>query len=152
MLGRVVLEPIFLIFCSWGCVCIRLYMCLLDSLRSHGLQPARLLCPWSFLGKSTWVGCHFLLQGLFPTQGPNRSPWCRLHWQVDSLLPVPGRLPTSAYFCPCLAWYTLKTQNLIVEFCLFSSLSVKHNWRLLVDLIRFRKNPALDSLERQWYS
>ena len=23
----------------------------------------RLLCPWDFLGKSTGVGCHFLLQG-----------------------------------------------------------------------------------------
>ena len=28
----------------------------------------RLLCPWNFLGKSTGVGCHFLLQGIFPTQ------------------------------------------------------------------------------------
>ena len=28
----------------------------------HGLQPARLLCPWDFPGKDTGVGCHFLLQ------------------------------------------------------------------------------------------
>ena len=28
----------------------------------------RLLSPWDFLGKSTVVGCHFLLQGIFPTQ------------------------------------------------------------------------------------
>ena len=27
------------------------------------------LRPWDFPGKSTGVGCHFLLQGLFPTQG-----------------------------------------------------------------------------------
>ena len=27
------------------------------------------LCPWNFQGKSTGVGCHFLLQGIFPTQG-----------------------------------------------------------------------------------
>ena len=33
-----------------------------DSLRSHGLQPTRLLHPWDFLGKSTGVGCHCLLQ------------------------------------------------------------------------------------------
>ena len=26
-----------------------------DSLRSHGLQPARLLCPWSFPGNNTIV-------------------------------------------------------------------------------------------------
>ena len=33
------------------------------------LQATRLLCPWDFPGKSTGVGCHFLLQGVFPTQG-----------------------------------------------------------------------------------
>ena len=42
-----------------------------NSLRPHGLQPTRLLCPWDFPGKSTGVGCHFLLQGIFPTQGSN---------------------------------------------------------------------------------
>ena len=33
--------------------------------------PTRLLCPWDFPGKSTGVGCHSLLQGIFPTQGLN---------------------------------------------------------------------------------
>ena len=42
-----------------------------DSLRPHGLLPTRLLCPWDFPGKDTGVGCHFLLQGIFPTQGSN---------------------------------------------------------------------------------
>ena len=28
----------------------------------------KLLHPWDFQGKSTRVGCHFLLQGIFPTQ------------------------------------------------------------------------------------
>ena len=32
-------------------------------------MDTRLLCPWDFLGKGTGVGCHFLLQGIFPTQG-----------------------------------------------------------------------------------
>ena len=27
--------------------------------------------PWDSLGKSTGVGCHALLQGIFPTQGSN---------------------------------------------------------------------------------
>ena len=31
----------------------------------------RLLCPWDFPGKNTGVGCHFLLQGIFLTQGSN---------------------------------------------------------------------------------
>ena len=44
---------------------------LFDSLRPSGLEPAKLLCPWDSSGKSTGVGCHFLLQGVFPTQGLN---------------------------------------------------------------------------------
>ena len=51
------------------------------TLRLHGLYPTRLLCPWDFPGKNTGVGCHFLLQGIFPTQGSSL-----LHWRVDSLL------------------------------------------------------------------
>ena len=49
-----------------------------DSLRPLGLQPPRLFRPWDFPDKSTEVGCHFLLQGIFPTQGLNPSlPHCR---------------------------------------------------------------------------
>ena len=40
-------------------------------MRHHGLQPPRLLCPWNFPGKSTGVGCLFLLQGISPIQGLN---------------------------------------------------------------------------------
>ena len=32
-----------------------------DSVRPHGLQPTRFLCPWDSPGKNTGVGCHFLL-------------------------------------------------------------------------------------------
>ena len=46
-------------------------------------SPTRLFCPWDFPGKDTRVGCHLLLQGIFPTQGLN---WRLLHWQADSLL------------------------------------------------------------------
>ena len=53
-----------------------------NSLRPHGLQPTRLLCPWDSPGKTTGVGCHSLLQGIFPTQGSNPS---LLHWQACSL-------------------------------------------------------------------
>ena len=41
------------------------------TLRPHGLQPTRLLCPWDSPGKSTGVGCRFTLQGIFLTQGQN---------------------------------------------------------------------------------
>ena len=40
-------------------------------LRPHGPQPIRLLCLWEFSSKATRVGCHFLLQGVFPTKGLN---------------------------------------------------------------------------------
>ena len=30
------------------------------------------------------VGCHFLLQEIFPTQGLNPNLLCLLHWQADS--------------------------------------------------------------------
>ena len=36
-----------------------------DSLQPHGLQPTRVLCPQDSPGKSTGVGCHFVLQGIF---------------------------------------------------------------------------------------
>ena len=42
-----------------------------DYLWPHGLQPTRLLCSWDFPGKDTGVDCHFLLQGIFATQGWN---------------------------------------------------------------------------------
>ena len=32
-------------------------------------DPFRLLCPQDFPSKDTGVGCHFLLQGIFLTQG-----------------------------------------------------------------------------------
>ena len=37
-----------------------------------------------FPGKDTGLGCWFLLQGIFPTQGSNPSLPCLLYWQVDS--------------------------------------------------------------------
>ena len=45
-----------------------------DSLRPHGLGPARFfLCPWNSPGKNTGVGGQFLLQRIFLTQGLNPS-------------------------------------------------------------------------------
>ena len=43
-----------------------------DSLQSHGLQPARLLCSWDFPGKNTGVGCGLFSGGALvinPTVG-----------------------------------------------------------------------------------
>ena len=41
------------------------------TLRPHGPKPTRLFRKWASPGKNTGVGCHFLLQGIFPTRGSN---------------------------------------------------------------------------------
>ena len=46
------------------CSVAQLYL----TLRPHGPEPIRLLCLCDFPGKNTRVGCHFLLQGISPTQ------------------------------------------------------------------------------------
>ena len=62
---------------EWSCSVVS------NSLQCHGLptmveQPTRLLHPWNFPGKSTGVGCYFLL--IFLTQGSNPGlPHC---WQT----------------------------------------------------------------------
>ena len=66
-------------------ICLLSYLCSVlsrsvvsDSLWPHGLLPARLLCPWGSPGKNTEMGCHALLQGIFPAQGSNPGlPHCR---------------------------------------------------------------------------
>ena len=40
-----------------------------DSLRVHGLRPARPLCLWNAPGKNTGVGCHSILQGIILQSG-----------------------------------------------------------------------------------
>ena len=74
---------------SLSCSCyLALCVCqhfVTNSLQSHELQPARLLCPWNFPGKNTGVCCHFLLQGIFLTQESNPYLLHLLHWQRNSL-------------------------------------------------------------------
>ena len=54
-------------------------------------RPARLHCPWEFPGKNTKVGCHSLLQRIFPTQGlnpdllPQRQVFCHLSHNLSIL-------------------------------------------------------------------
>ena len=48
-------------------------------------RRAWVLPSMGFPSKNTGVGCHFLFQGIFPTQGSNLCLLCLLHWQVDSV-------------------------------------------------------------------
>ena len=45
-----------------------------DSLRPMDCSLPGSPGPWDFPGKNTGVGCHFLLQGIFPTQISNLGP------------------------------------------------------------------------------
>ena len=40
-------------------------------LRSHGQRRLADYSPWDSPGKNTGTGCHFLIQGIFPTQESN---------------------------------------------------------------------------------
>ena len=58
--------------------------CVLSQSRPTLCNPMDCTLPGSSVhgGKNTRVGCHFLLQGIFPTQGSNSH---LLHWQADPL-------------------------------------------------------------------
>ena len=62
-------------------------------------DPLSVDCP----GKNIGVGCHALIQGIFPTQGSNPSLLHLLHWQAGSLPLVPPEKSTyiSVYLYIC---------------------------------------------------
>ena len=47
--------------CNWGVHAKLPQLC--PTLRPHGLQPTRFLCPWDFPGKNIGMGCHAHLKG-----------------------------------------------------------------------------------------
>ena len=70
----------------------------------HVLSCARLfVTPWTvtcqvplsmgFSRQEHWSGCHFLLQGIFPTQGSNSSLLHLLYWQTGALPAEPTGNP-----------------------------------------------------------
>ena len=118
------------------------------------------LCPWDFPGKSTGVGCHFLLQGIFPTQGLNPGFWhCR-----HTLHPLSHHINSWEYpkkdILQALNWYNLnpsdgfyvrnklmwkKCNSLVMDHLLFCSsrnfnlkTALKPPWRLRMCDTRYR--------------
>ena len=80
-----------------------------QSLWLHGLLPTRLICPWDSPGKNTAMGCHTLLQGIFPT--PRLNLWLpafpALKWILGPLshLGSPSSLYIILWFmCPSYHW------------------------------------------------
>ena len=92
--------------------------------------PTRLLGPWDFPGKNTGVGCHFLLQGIFLTQGWNTSLFPLLRhlgsplgqYTPCYLMPDLSReweIKFTSSFWPCLLLdilFYLFTNSIITEF------------------------------------
>ena len=71
-----------------------------------------LLCPWDFPGKSTGVGCHFLLQRIFPTQGSNPG---LPHYKQDALPYEPPGIPISWRIFQFVVMHTVKGVSLVNE-------------------------------------
>ena len=82
---------------SWGtfpkCMCVCTLSCneLCDPWTVARQAP--LSKEFSRICKNTGTGCHFLLQGIFLTQGSNPCLLHLLHWQVDSSPLAPPAKP-----------------------------------------------------------
>ena len=94
-----------------------------NSLPPHGLEPARLLCPWDFPGKNIGVGCHFILQGIFLTQRSNPG---LLHCRQTPYRCIPGMQEMVAGFCFFVffffcTFYTRRTNSGSLKKCCHTS-------------------------------
>ena len=68
-------------YSPWGCKESVTQSC--PTLRPHGLQPARLLCPWDFSGRNTGVGCVSCSRGSSRSRNWTMSPALQAllyHW------------------------------------------------------------------------
>ena len=88
----------------------------------HGLS----LCD--FPGKDTGVGCPFLFQEIFLTQGSSPHLLCLLHWQAESLALSPRKANLVIYVYKCTDWgkdlwvcvcvcYSMKSHRGFVSLC-----------------------------------
>ena len=78
---------------------MRVYSVVPNSLGHCGPRPSRLPSPWDSPGKNTGVGCHALLQGIFPIQEWNPHLLCLLHRQSGSLPLTPPGNPEYVHVC-----------------------------------------------------
>ena len=75
---------------QWGCPCQPsplkggVHAVMSDS-ATPWIEVDQVPLSMGFSGKNTGVSCHFLLQGIFPTQESNPRLLHFLHWQADSL-------------------------------------------------------------------
>ena len=90
-----------------------------DSLQPHELSPSWLFCPWDSPGSNIGVGCHFLLQGIFPNQGSNQHVLhfrqILYHWVTREVTP-----PSQ----PCITFFNIFTTYIINVWILY----ITHTW------------------------
>ena len=89
-----------------------------------------------FQTKNTGVGCHFLLQGMVPTQELNSCLLCLLHWQMNSLpLASLGKSPV---------WKVPNRVTLVLSVPMYKVISSTcHGWVLGLCSSKVMRYPAL---------
>ena len=80
------------------------------------IHNSRLLCPWNSPGKNTGVGCHLLLQGIFPTQGSPPLQADSTIWatrEASKILNTQLKIPcaTTKAWCSQINTYSLKKES-----------------------------------------
>ena len=65
--------------------CVRVFSVTSDSFATPWTVTNQAPLSMEFSRQEYWRGCHFLLQGIFLTQGSDPRLLWILHWQVDSL-------------------------------------------------------------------
>ena len=77
-----------------------------------------------FPGKKTGVGCHALLQGIFPIQGLISCLLCLLHWRAGSLPSAPSGKPPSASLLSTYYGPARRRELCIQQKCCFGALAL----------------------------
>ena len=106
----------------------------------RGLWPTRLLCLWDSPGRNTGVGCHFLLQGIFLTQGSNP--------------PTSHVSPALAggFFTPSITWEALKEVRCVKNLtqCLAHRICTWNKSQSLLPENDFSPNPSQRTCANGW--
>ena len=81
-------RSLLLCVCVCVCVCIQLlsWVWLFATPWTEACQAP---LSMGFSRQKYWMGCHFLLQGIFLIQGSKLSLLHLLNWEMDSLAPAP---------------------------------------------------------------
>ena len=109
-------------------------------------SPPGFSYSWNFPGKSTGVGWHFLLQGMFLAQGSNLG---LLHWR-QMLLPSepPGKPNKAKSFCKELVQLGLTLPFKKIPLLLKKKKLLM--WCITLIDLRILKNPCIPGIKPTW--